>query len=410
MLSAPARQAVCSDCRAGVALNSPLFLTLLALLYGDVWLLTPRSPIEHFDSVRVGTEPPGQLLVVPRSGSPAHPVDPPQASTVEAPPSASREGAIRSPVETQPQRDRSRGAPTPWRPLLPEEIMGRMQYLYKWEPEESRDHYKVAIHGYLIAPYGGQHYKRRSDMVAEALRQRCAAVLAGSTLPHYITVVDVPPAEIKLMRDIGILVVDRSHEVELVKSWWKPVFDEETARQLGRMWVDGNSDGTGRRDGWTTLFKFFAWNETGYDRVFVVDMDVVFIGDPGQQLQKLARSPAGLHVEGQQAKRKYVGITVHAMLLRPSQRVFAELVQKSVAGDYVPYTNGEQDILEWYFRNGPGEGGGMRAQLHEDFSQETSNRHHAHGPFCRTRDLVRQFADEALTCQIVHARCQQRGR
>jgi len=45
------------------------------------------------------------------------------------------------------------------------------------------------------------------------------------------------------------------------------------------------------------------------------------------------------------------GLNTHLMLLQPNRTVDQELLQKAVAGDYIPFTNTEQDVLENFFCN-----------------------------------------------------------
>ena len=45
------------------------------------------------------------------------------------------------------------------------------------------------------------------------------------------------------------------------------------------------------------------------------------------------------------------GLNTHLMLLRPNRTVYQELLQKAATGDYIPFTNTEQGVLENYFCN-----------------------------------------------------------
>merc|ERR1711937_172860 len=48
-------------------------------------------------------------------------------------------------------------------------------------------------------------------------------------------------------------------------------------------------------------------------------------------------------------KRRYLGLNSHMMLLTPSNKTFDLLIQHSQDGEYVPYTNTDQDILEFLY-------------------------------------------------------------
>jgi hypothetical protein len=46
------------------------------------------------------------------------------------------------------------------------------------------------------------------------------------------------------------------------------------------------------------------------------------------------------------AKRGYMGINTHMMLLRPSLDVYALITANAASGHFIPYTRTEQDVLE----------------------------------------------------------------
>jgi len=52
---------------------------------------------------------------------------------------------------------------------------------------------------------------------------------------------------------------------------------------------------------------------------------------------------------GRPLNRSYDGLNTHVMFLRPSSHIFTILQLKSEHGEFVPYTNTEQDVLETVF-------------------------------------------------------------
>ena len=99
-----------------------------------------------------------------------------------------------------------------------------------------------------------------------------------------------------------------------------------------------------RRDYACTSAKFFAWNLTAHSNVLLVDADVLLREDPLPWMTRHSDELFVAHTE--QASRAYVGLNTRMMYLQPNAAVFELLRRASIAGNFVPYTNSEQDVIE----------------------------------------------------------------
>ena len=107
-----------------------------------------------------------------------------------------------------------------------------------------------------------------------------------------------------------------------------------------------------RTDFRCTSLKLLAWNMTDYARVLIVDADVCMLSDPVPWMVRhrseyfvAAHEPFGRWPN----KRPYLGLNTHMVFLEPSRLLFRLLVDKGRTRSYVPYTNGEQDVVETVF-------------------------------------------------------------
>jgi hypothetical protein len=110
-----------------------------------------------------------------------------------------------------------------------------------------------------------------------------------------------------------------------------------------------------RMDGRMTVLKYWAW-KLDYDGVLLVDADVCFIapgGTPATTAAELYMFAAKLHDRGvyfaaypEGKSRTYLGFNTRFSFVRPSTYAFKLLVDKAASGDFVPFTNTEQDVLE----------------------------------------------------------------
>lgn len=220
---------------------------------------------------------------------------------------------------------------------------------------------RAALYSTLVRPLGKQHWKG-NDMLLDTLFLYCSARWAGSQLPFHITTSGIGAENIRLLKDLGFHVHDFTALEEQVKTeWYKPVYTKEQAREQGRLWIDpvevtryglDAEHALNRSDGWATYFKFLAWNNTNFDALLHVDVDVQFLGNPDAFIRGAAQQGDVFLATLEQGGRQYTGLNTHIMFLRPSPSVFDALVRKASQGDYVPLTNTEQDVLEWYFDKG----------------------------------------------------------
>ena len=106
-----------------------------------------------------------------------------------------------------------------------------------------------------------------------------------------------------------------------------------------------------RPDGRCTCLKLFAWNLLRYDAVLLADTDVAFVANPWPWVRaRLAEDEyffAG--EEWDSSRQNYRGLNSHLVFLRPSTMAFRMLRDASVAGNFIPRTNGEQDVVESLF-------------------------------------------------------------
>jgi hypothetical protein len=114
-----------------------------------------------------------------------------------------------------------------------------------------------------------------------------------------------------------------------------------------------------RTDGWNTYYKFFLWRlDAFFDVVLFLDADALFMEDPSALFSGfyainaaflVSEEPHGGYDSSCTGGCSGPGFNSHMMMLRPNRTVFEELLRKAHARDYIPFTNGEQDVLEGYF-------------------------------------------------------------
>jgi hypothetical protein len=117
-----------------------------------------------------------------------------------------------------------------------------------------------------------------------------------------------------------------------------------------QLWVDNNKVQK-RIDGGCTTTKFHAWSLNEFDAIAVVDNDVC-LDDPNrvwQALDGFSKSHRMFAARAEKAKRRYWGFNTRIMFLKPNVHIFKLLADKAASGDFVPYTNTEQDVLETVF-------------------------------------------------------------
>lgn len=188
---------------------------------------------------------------------------------------------------------------------------------------------------------------KRHDMILSALRLRCSAERLGSKLPFHLISALLRPEQLRLLESFGWQVENHTGGVAFMKSRYRPVYSAKEAEEQGRWWSPGRMPLV-RKDGWATYFKFYAWRASWYDRVLLADLDICFKENPDPKLLDIP-SEVTFMASAERADRRYWGINSRLMVLRPSVGVFRALTSRAASGEYVPYTNTEQDVLEFMF-------------------------------------------------------------
>lgn len=202
---------------------------------------------------------------------------------------------------------------------------------------------KVAVFTVLVNAQ--EHYKKE-DMVPQAAHLLCSARRLGSKLPfHLIHGGGLEKQEMRFLETLGWIVQDERIDRAFFRSLFKPVFKRTMAARQNRRWNDGNAVQR-RYDGWATYFKFNAWTNTQYDHVVLSDVDVVFNENPDPVLGTIPEGDVFQSYCETEKRHNYTGMNTHMMILKPALKIFKQLCMKANMGDYVPYTNTEQDILE----------------------------------------------------------------
>merc|ERR1712139_682878 len=110
------------------------------------------------------------------------------------------------------------------------------------------------------------------------------------------------------------------------------------------------------KDGWATYFKFLGRKMFQCNKVLAFDADVHFkelykannTRRSGRDIEmKLLSGPAEeFSATREVANRGYDGLNVHAMIFTPSQDAYDLFIETAKSGNFVPYTQGEQDVIE----------------------------------------------------------------
>lgn len=189
--------------------------------------------------------------------------------------------------------------------------------------------------------------------VSQALLLKCTA--GSSKMPFHLMYTGLNKFEITLLKKFGWTLHDVSNEISFAKWLYRPVYTAEEARRLKRPWLDRSTDDVGidrpvqsRADGWATYFKYFAWRAP-YEKVLLLDLDVCFTDASRPLEERIASMPDKEFLASKDLTREYYGLDSHMVLLKPSNATFASLIHRSREGAYVPYTNGDQDVLEFEF-------------------------------------------------------------
>ena len=177
---------------------------------------------------------------------------------------------------------------------------------------------------------------------------------------------------------------------ELARAFRDPAFDRVVAVAPSELRFRARREGDGllppalapgrgrdsaiqpRDDGAGTTLKFWAWALADFDGVVVADADVcwngAFAGPYGRGSHRpaarfhftsanelegfaaeLLRRRVPFAAAAERGNRDYDGFNSHFFWVRPSLDVFALLRDKAASGDFVPYTNTEQDVFDTVF-------------------------------------------------------------
>ena len=103
-----------------------------------------------------------------------------------------------------------------------------------------------------------------------------------------------------------------------------------------------------REDGTCTTLKFYAWElQDEFDVVFHTDTDVCFGENPDPYiLNFMENSDKSLQAFCERKERGWTGFNVHLMMFRPNKEIGKLLRLKAAWGDYIAFTNTEQDVIE----------------------------------------------------------------
>ena len=106
-----------------------------------------------------------------------------------------------------------------------------------------------------------------------------------------------------------------------------------------------------RQDAECTSLKLLVWNLTEYERVMVADTDTCMHEDPAPWIRAQWAEYFVMGREGNFGNRQrgYLGLNSHLFFLQPSALVFRLLTDVATSGSFVPFTNGDQDVLETVF-------------------------------------------------------------
>ena len=174
----------------------------------------------------------------------------------------------------------------------------------------------------------------------------------NSTLPfHLIYGGGLTDLELDSLRNLGYIINDFSNMSNFFQNIYHPVYSVYQAYQEKRLYLDPTIKGAvqGRKDGWATYFKYLTWTFTQYERVIFIDTDVIFHENPDQIFGVEELKGLEFQAFAETAKRNYVGLNTHLMYVKPDLETFRMILDTADRGQWIPYTNTEQDVLEWIY-------------------------------------------------------------
>ena len=103
-----------------------------------------------------------------------------------------------------------------------------------------------------------------------------------------------------------------------------------------------------REDGDCTALKLLAWNMTEFTNILIVDLDTCILEDPKPWMLKYADKYFVAKTVSPYT-RGYVGFASNIMYIQTSEIVFKIISDCAATASYVPYTNGDQDVIDTVF-------------------------------------------------------------
>jgi hypothetical protein len=185
------------------------------------------------------------------------------------------------------------------------------------------------------------------SMVNDAAVAICTARHYGSTMPFLLDFANLRDDQVAMLSRLGWKMHNVTDSIEMWQGRYKPVYNEAQAIQENRPWVDQPVQI--RKDGWATYFKFKAWTYDEYDKILISDADIIWGASPDPILAGPGLD-SDFHAFAEKSDRSTMGINTHLMIITPSKETYEKLVDRASSGNYVPYTNTEQDVLESHFR------------------------------------------------------------
>ena len=180
----------------------------------------------------------------------------------------------------------------------------------------------------------------RAQLLATSLRSH------GSNLTLVALVYGLKHPAMRRLRNAGFEIDDRS-ALDPTHFAMVPRFVESPTMKWPR--ANQSQHVQGRVDSACTSFKFMAWQLTRWRGLLMSDTDVVFRTDPRPWMQARLNEDEYFFAEDERSKRNYVGINSHLVWLQPNRQVFRMLIDAGRHGNFVPYTNSDQDVIESLF-------------------------------------------------------------
>lgn len=248
--------------------------------------------------------------------------------------------------------------------------------------------------GLLVVLSNGTSYKGESPVlqVDKAMLLGLSVRILGSKLPLLALVDGFNVQEIRRLHETGFRTHDVSH-IPKDEYALKPIYKPEKGRKFpGSAEHPGGVQG--RQDFLSTSVKFLAWNLTQYDALMICDTDVVFRQDPWSYVHRLLRKNEYFSASNEDINRGYRGLNSHMMFIRPNSQVFRIVRDSATSGNFFPYTNGDQDVIESIFSP-------------RDFARLPDHLH-THIAFCACDHIILHYlvcpqqCDELQDCAVLH--------